>query len=673
MASVLQKKLKEALSNIRSGALRIPSFQREFVWNTSQVKALLNSIRSGIPIGTVTTWEQAQESPDELFEEFFSKKASGKKALYRPEVENAVAFEKVDAMPTPDRVQAGVIDGRQRLTSLLMCFGGVTTADGRSPHAGLWYYDLSKPLDGDECPFDFEKLSVIEQDYPSMSSWIRKARFPLWLWERQDVFIRQIVNPAHYENGNVPADCADRLQRLSQLNSILSGFDIAFYIIDKATDLSTVCEVFELLNTMGTKVSVFDIIAAKHFGSSEARFDLRERAKAVFDEDLATPKAFPLLSKWFDENNGNGGKVVCNVITGAFLNTPDNLSSEGGRKSAELGGISSFKGKDLISTPLGFYSDVFDRRMDGTDVPGFPGLTRLGAAIEDFASASRGITSRVMCPYPILLPLYLSLRYDQGLGGDFPVSAIDDSFRVFFWRTSLLGRYDQGFLTGAVRDRDILAQFLRGNAATYATDKIAWWNELEKILRQMDLGSGRVGLAAKKDLFLATDLRGARSKTAEALLFVSLPRDLHTRAELLPYRDEDIHLHHVFPRKWVNDNCVGEKEQLKCFAALVPLSSESNVAWRSQSPEQQLATWHSSGMTWSSLQQLMESVLINESSFALLVDAAGQTPAARFKGFIDKRAQHMAEVLAELWGCRDLTNGSDVWRTHFRTVASNRP
>src|ERR1700741_184326 len=42
--------------NISSGEIRVPAFQREFVWKEKQILELLSSVRSGFPVGSILTW-----------------------------------------------------------------------------------------------------------------------------------------------------------------------------------------------------------------------------------------------------------------------------------------------------------------------------------------------------------------------------------------------------------------------------------------------------------------------------------------------------------------------------------------------------------------------------------------------------------------------------------------
>jgi uncharacterized protein with ParB-like and HNH nuclease domain len=45
--------IAEVVKLAQEGYLRVPLFQRSFVWNSGDVKALLDSLYRGFPIGTL--------------------------------------------------------------------------------------------------------------------------------------------------------------------------------------------------------------------------------------------------------------------------------------------------------------------------------------------------------------------------------------------------------------------------------------------------------------------------------------------------------------------------------------------------------------------------------------------------------------------------------------------
>lgn len=83
------------ISNIEQGQIKIPQFQRKFVWSIEETAGLIDSILKGYPIGTFIIWE----TNDRL-----------------RSVRNIGNFQFPDT-PDGNTVQY-VLDGQQRMTSL---------------------------------------------------------------------------------------------------------------------------------------------------------------------------------------------------------------------------------------------------------------------------------------------------------------------------------------------------------------------------------------------------------------------------------------------------------------------------------------------------------------------------------------------------------------------------
>lgn len=83
------------MSSIRFGTLKIPQFQRDFVWPREKSAKLIDSIPKGFPIGTFILWKTKEQLR-------FVKEIGGQ-----------------PLPPTPQGdYSEQVLDGQQRLTSL---------------------------------------------------------------------------------------------------------------------------------------------------------------------------------------------------------------------------------------------------------------------------------------------------------------------------------------------------------------------------------------------------------------------------------------------------------------------------------------------------------------------------------------------------------------------------
>ena len=96
----IDRKVSSLLDEVLNGSIGLPDLQRPFVWPDTKVKDLFDSMMKGFPIGYVMLWA----SPIN----YGNTKSIGS---------NEKQFKRPDDL---------VIDGQQRLTSLLAAMTGVT-------------------------------------------------------------------------------------------------------------------------------------------------------------------------------------------------------------------------------------------------------------------------------------------------------------------------------------------------------------------------------------------------------------------------------------------------------------------------------------------------------------------------------------------------------------------
>lgn len=94
--SVNNYTVETLLSNIKSGSTAIPEMQRPFVWDSSKVRDLVDSLYKGFPVGYIIVWQ----NPDVKLKD--GTKSSGKKVL---------------------------IDGQQRITAMAAAIVGQEVLD----------------------------------------------------------------------------------------------------------------------------------------------------------------------------------------------------------------------------------------------------------------------------------------------------------------------------------------------------------------------------------------------------------------------------------------------------------------------------------------------------------------------------------------------------------------
>jgi hypothetical protein len=112
--------IEQIIDLMKSGLLLCPKFQRNFVWEPERQRDLLNSIRSGIPIGSIMVWET--KIPVKCYSEI---------GLIKLPVANDQTYKKY------------ILDGLQRLTTLFTCLNRSDKEDDES-FINKFYYDLKK-------------------------------------------------------------------------------------------------------------------------------------------------------------------------------------------------------------------------------------------------------------------------------------------------------------------------------------------------------------------------------------------------------------------------------------------------------------------------------------------------------------------------------------------------
>ena len=99
--------LSALIADIDKGGIKIPQFQREFVWTKQKSAELLDSVLKGYPIGTFILWKTKEELRA---------------------VRNIGGWE----LPKPRKGEYSlyILDGQQRLTSLSRCCEGWLLREG---------------------------------------------------------------------------------------------------------------------------------------------------------------------------------------------------------------------------------------------------------------------------------------------------------------------------------------------------------------------------------------------------------------------------------------------------------------------------------------------------------------------------------------------------------------
>lgn len=228
------KKYESLFVEIDTGQIKLPMFQREFVWDKNQSAKLIDSILKGFPIGTFIFWKTKEELRS-----------------YKE-----VGNHKLPETPRGDYVQY-ILDGQQRVTTLYAIRKGIRISkDGKE----IDYKDIYIDLDHD--PDTDEQIVVTEE-----------------LDGRHYVSVHDVLSkPLGGFYKTLSHDQADQIEAYKNklINYDFSSITIKDYPIEVA------CEVFTRINTGGKTLTVFEIMVAKAY-DEEKGFDLAEQYEFLRD------------------------------------------------------------------------------------------------------------------------------------------------------------------------------------------------------------------------------------------------------------------------------------------------------------------------------------------------------------------------------------------------------
>ena len=316
------------------------------------------------------------------------------------------------------------------------------------------------------------------------------------------------------------------------------NFEIPIAEIPETVTLPQVCDIFDVLNTTGTKVSTFDIIHNLLYAETKGTFELRK----VFASCQESTSGFGLLCDPARQD------FFCQTVTGCYISGPNPKPRKPRRSNAPL---DSLKGGDLMETPTAFYQ-TFKDNLPKVDTY----CSNLFSEVLDGDFRLKDI------PYPVSVILYISLRWYAEIylsDGRYTTDQLNKFFRGFFWRNALTGRFDQGFLTRFTSDQVKLKSILK----EARQKKMQHWTSFCN--KGLDELFGEQHAALNRDrivqLLKEGEIRGALRQAFSLFLYSKARIDWVEGSPLNRFSDEKgrlVQLHHIFPQQWCKDNKGGQ-------------------------------------------------------------------------------------------------------------------
>ena len=209
-------KIDKLMARIADGDIKIPAFQRRFVWNQEQVIELLDSIYRNYPIGSLLLWNSDDTK--------------------------LTATRNVCGFDIPDRPLAYpvnyVLDGQQRVSAIYAVF----CKDRIRSHAG----DDDPDLETFDIYFDLQSRSFRASSdlIPGSESFPLQSLFDITAFFDALKTIPEKYHPA-----------------VKELNSRFNNYEVPVVTITKRTK-DEVGTIFERINNTGTELSTLDLMVA---------------------------------------------------------------------------------------------------------------------------------------------------------------------------------------------------------------------------------------------------------------------------------------------------------------------------------------------------------------------------------------------------------------------------
>lgn len=277
--------VQELVDMIERGKLRLPEMQRRYVWRSTRVRDLLDSLYRGYPSGAILVWETDEHVPLQEMAVEQEKGHGGSSQL--------------------------LLDGQQRLTSLSAVIRGTPVeVRGRRrpiellfnlehPEKLLFVTEVVEDSNGDDEDEESDDADSTEdellQRFNGMTFVVSTRKLeqsPQWV-KVTDVFKcdsdKEFLSRAGITNFDDPR--YDKYtKRLSQLRGI-RRYGYRIDVLERTLDYDEVTEIFVRVNSLGAKLRSSDLALAQitaKWKNSLAAFQTYQKqcAKQGFDLDL---------------------------------------------------------------------------------------------------------------------------------------------------------------------------------------------------------------------------------------------------------------------------------------------------------------------------------------------------------------------------------------------------
>lgn len=510
-----KSKLYDLLKEVHEGQIQLPDFQRGWIWDDYRIKGLLASIAKSFPIGAIMLLETG--NPEVKFKT---------RPIEGVEISGIV----------PEKL---ILDGQQRLTSLYQAIISnkvVKTRNEKGYEIKRWYYiDMQKAMDDsvdlEESIFSINEKKMITEDFgrkivldlskPEYE--YKNLMYPIYMVDEYHEW-RSAYNQ-YWQHDSEKTKFWDEFEK--KVINNFNNYMLPVITMKKNNSKEAVCQVFEKVNTGGVSLNVFELLTAT-FAADE--FDLRsdwENRKKGFSK-------YKILKK-----TENTDFIQAITLLATYLRRKK--ASENGVPEDQLPAVSA-KRKDMLLLTLSSYKELADK-IDA----GFINAAKL--LIENFIFNANDL------PYTTqLIPLAAIFAALENRTLTLPEK---EKIIRWYWCGVLGELYGGGNETRYALDIQQVLDFLKDD------------EKLPKTIYDAHFNPSR--------LYTLRTRNSAAYKGIYALLMKDGAKDFitGTKIDFNTYFEENIDIHHIFPRAWCERNNI-KKSDYDCIVNKTPLSSRTN-------------------------------------------------------------------------------------------------
>lgn len=527
--------LNRLLENVESGEIRLPDFQRGWVWDDYRIRALIASISRGFPVGAVMTLQAGGEV------KFKTRLVEGVKGDARSEIGQFL------------------LDGQQRLTSLYQALkspDAVETRDSRGGRIKRWYYvnmlkAMEEDVDREEAIVsmpedkrvtrDFGREVLLDISTPELEYANHMMPTKLLL----DPSSRWLLEYLEYWNSNGAHPKGLPTSFFSRFNetvvSVFSHYQIPVIALGRETPKEAVCTVFEKVNTGGVTLTVFELVTASFAASNfSLRDDWENRRKR--------------LHEGFGVLRGIQGEHFLQAVTllATQKRRKERIRKQPHAPPNQIPRISCQK-RDILGLTLADYQEWADEVEGG------------------FAEAAKFLHKQFVfkeqdVPYNTQLIPLATLFVELGQEARFGKG--QERLEHWYWSGIFGEAYGSAVETQYALDLEQVAEYVHKGAMPRLITEANFNPERLISLRTRNS-------AAYKGLYALQMKEGASDWLKDTLLTLEV------------HYEENIHIHHIFPVAWCNQNGVPES-LYNSIINKTPLSARTNLIIGGSAPSRYL-------------------------------------------------------------------------------------